>query len=65
MLARKLQTRTTACNDNGVFVPSRTRAFGSSILNAAVETAGSVSLNYVADGVMIITVEQTSKRHVA
>ncbi len=66
MLARPPQThRTPACNDNGTF-PFRGRSpTPPNILDVAVEIAGSISLRYVAEGVLIIASARQAARNAA
>ncbi len=65
MLVRQLEAQPSpACNDNGEFAPRR-RAAPPSILKVAAELSGSISVSYVADGVLMISsgqehVERTS-----
>jgi hypothetical protein len=57
MIARQLQcSRTAACNDNG-FIAFWRDGVGPAptILRVATEAAGSIALNYVADGVLMIS----------
>ena len=55
---------TPACNDNGSFFHRRGHwAFPSNILEAAIHTAGPISLSYVAQGVFLICGQPTSDRH--
>ncbi len=55
MLTRKLQNRSTACNDNGIFARPAPSVSAPNIFTAAVQAVGPISLSYVADGVMIIS----------
>jgi hypothetical protein len=60
MCARQPQTRATAaCNDNGIFPVLRwgTARPASNILRIASDFAGSISMSYVAGGVLIIAPE--------
>jgi hypothetical protein len=56
---------TPACNDNASFFSRRGhRAFPSSILEAASHTAGPICLSYVAQGVFIISRQESTSGRV-
>jgi hypothetical protein len=57
MFARQHQNRSArACNDNGFFLAIRPRdpVLPMSIVRIAIDLGGSISLTYLADGVLII-----------
>ena len=55
MLAQQFEAQhSPACNDNGVFAPRR-RAEPLDIVKVAAELSGSISVSYVADGVVMIS----------
>ena len=57
---------TPACNNNGSFFRRRTHrvAFPSGILRIASDTAGSICLSYVAQGVFIISSQEPTSGRV-
>ena len=58
MLARRRPSHhTPACNDNGPFSAVRSNATAPlvNIIRVATDTAGPITVSYVAEGVLIIT----------